>query len=69
MKHPFHLKYKRSCEYERIHHSKFIIISNWINHRIYFRSSKTPVPAPNALVGIVGILGITLGYLLFNRLF
>ena len=34
-----------------------------------FAAVKLPVPAPNALVGVVGILGITLGYLLFNKLF
>lgn len=34
-----------------------------------FAAVKLPVPAPNALVGVAGILGITLGYLLFNKLF
>ena len=34
-----------------------------------FAAVKLPVSAPNALVGVVGILGITLGYLLFNKLF
>jgi XapX domain-containing protein len=34
-----------------------------------FAAVKLPVPAPPFISGVVGILGITLGYLLFNRLF
>jgi XapX domain-containing protein len=29
---------------------------------ILFRLTKLPMPAPNALAGIIGILGIYLGY-------
>jgi XapX domain-containing protein len=34
-----------------------------------FAAVKPPVPAPPVISGVVGILGITLGYLLFNKLF
>jgi XapX domain-containing protein len=34
-----------------------------------FAAVKLPVPAPNVIAGVMGILGITLGYLLFNKLF
>lgn len=37
--------------------------------RFIFAAIKLSVPVPNALVGVAGILGITLGYLLFfNKL-
>ena len=34
-----------------------------------FAAVKLPVPAPNTLVGVAGILGITLGWLLYKSLF
>ena len=34
-----------------------------------FAALKLPIPAPTALAGIMGILGIYLGYLLFLKLF
>lgn len=34
-----------------------------------FAAVKLPVPAPPVVPAVFGILGITLGYLLFNKLF
>lgn len=34
-----------------------------------FAALKLPIPVPTALAGIVGILGIFLGYLLWIKLF
>lgn len=36
---------------------------------VIFRAFKLPVPAPPALEGVVGILGIFLGYKLAQQLF
>lgn len=36
---------------------------------IIFALVKLPVPAPNALAGVAGILGITLGYMIFTKVF
>lgn len=34
---------------------------------VIFGLLKLPVPAPNALAGIMGIIGIFVGYMLVNR--
>lgn len=34
-----------------------------------FAALKLPIPAPPALAGIMGIVGIFLGFLIFNALF
>ncbi|MGG3920508.1 DUF1427 family protein [Geobacillus thermodenitrificans] len=34
-----------------------------------FAAVKLPVPAPPVLSGVAGILGITLGWMLFNKFF
>lgn len=36
---------------------------------VVFASLKLPIPAPHALAGIMGILGIYLGFALWNRFF
>jgi XapX domain-containing protein len=34
-----------------------------------FAAAKLPVPAPPVISGVIGILGITLGWLLYKNLF
>lgn len=36
---------------------------------LIFAFLRLPVPAPNVLAGVMGIFGITLGYLLFVHFF
>lgn len=36
---------------------------------LLFAAIKLPIPAPSAFIGIVGILGIFLGYLAWNKFF
>jgi XapX domain-containing protein len=36
---------------------------------LVFAAVKLPVPAPNTIVGVLGILGLTLGYMAYQHYF
>ncbi len=36
---------------------------------LLFAAFKLPIPAPSAIEGIMGVIGIFAGYLLWNKLF
>ncbi len=36
---------------------------------VLFAAIKLPIPAPSAFIGIIGIIGIYLGFVLWNKFF
>jgi XapX domain-containing protein len=47
----------------------FLSLATGLITGFIFAAVKLPVPAPPVASAVFGILGITLGYLLFNKLF
>lgn len=36
---------------------------------VIFALMNLPVPAPNTLIGVAGVVGLTIGYMLYMKLF